>query len=314
MTINLNPNLLVDGHRAYVEKHSPEAKGLIWLLKLIQSCFKDRFTTANVHDVCFRRAQAGNLTPEQEHLLNEVMEYCQANKDVSKEEFMRAFSIVENDDGNLVLSPLPRNPYIMKEYSLFENQVDQSYLRRGGRNPSPMEENQNNPYAPPKGQESYIPEEQMNPYEINVQAFSQIGVNPYAGCSKIKNTGLNVDLRKRDYNDDDLVLILRTNNDAEELINSGVAERLVHYALSDRSDLSDTKSLPLISEMSRDCQRALLYQVSDVCDSLIGENRDIDQWNFVDEEIKQDIIEKIKQVKAWAIQHESITNISEIYA
>lgn len=313
MKVNLNPNLLVAGHRAYVEKNSPEAKGLTWLLKLIQSCFKDRFTVANVHDVCFRRAQAGNLTPEQEHLLNEVMAYCHANKDVSKEEFMHAFSIVENDDGNLALSPLPRNPYI-NEYPLFENQVDQSYLRRGGRNPYPMEENQNNPYELARGQESHIQEEQMNPYEMNVQAVSQIGVNPYAGFSKIKNPGLNVDLRKRDYHNDDLVFILRTNSDGEALIKSGAAERLVHYALSDRSDLSDTKSLPLISEMSRDCQRALLFQVLDVCDRLIGANRDIDQWNFVDEEIKQDIIEKIKQVKAWAIQHESITNISEIYA
>ena len=313
MKVILRPNLLVAGHRAYVEQHSPEARGLIWLIRLIQSCFEDRFTIANVHEVCLRRLQAGDLTLEQENILNEVMAYCHANKNASKEEFMHAFSIVENDAGNLALSALPRNPYI-NQYQLFENQrVEQSYVRRGGLNPYGSEENHNNPYELARGQEFDIQEEQMNPYQMNIQAVSKIGVNPYAGFSKIKNIGLNVDLRKRDYNNDDLLLILRTNTNGEDLIESGAADRLVHYALSDHADLSETKSLPLISEMSKECQRALLFQTIDVCDRLIGVNGDIHQWDFVDEEIKQATIERIKAVQAWAIQHESITNISEIY-
>jgi hypothetical protein len=150
MKVNLNLNLLVAGHRAYVEKNSPEAKGLTWLLKLIQSCFKDRFTIANVHDVCFRRVQAGKLTPEKEHLLNKIMAYCHANRDASKEEFMHAFNIVENDDGNLAFSALPRDPYI-NEYLLFENHTYQN---------------------------------QIKPYEMNVPAVSQIG----ASFSKISDS------------------------------------------------------------------------------------------------------------------------------
>ncbi len=94
MKVSLNSDLLMT-HREYVKQTSPDARCLVWLFKLLQSCFEDRFTISNVRKICSENleSKAGDLTYEQKRLLNAVIEYCDDYPHASKEDFVKYFGI-----------------------------------------------------------------------------------------------------------------------------------------------------------------------------------------------------------------------------